>query len=250
VKAIFLALVTLTVAVTLFLGGMAFTAYVIAEPEPHRFANLDAPDLWTSKPVTIEPGKQNYERIDAIPALASLPASGDDRQLATAVGAESDDTAAQLPPGGSEPGVDGVQTGAIAPDAQAPEPAMDPAHAEWCFGRYRSYRVEDNSYQPYGGGARRECQSPWTPMEEDVQAAYVHDRSDANSGPDEVYPSAQDAVHADARMSGAQAAGASGAPVGAHEEWCHARYRSYRVSDNSYQPFDGGVRRVCSSPYG
>jgi hypothetical protein len=31
-------------------------------------------------------------------------------------------------------------------------------HAESCFARYRSYRPEDNTYQPYGGGPRRQCQ--------------------------------------------------------------------------------------------
>jgi hypothetical protein len=37
--------------------------------------------------------------------------------------------------------------------------------------------------------------------------------------------------------------------VSAHVQWCHARYRSYRVSDNSYQPYHG-ARRPCWSPYG
>lgn len=32
------------------------------------------------------------------------------------------------------------------------------SHIESCFARYRSYRPEDNSYQPYGGGPRRQCQ--------------------------------------------------------------------------------------------
>jgi len=30
-------------------------------------------------------------------------------------------------------------------------------HVSYCFNRYRSYRPEDNSYQPYGGGPRRQC---------------------------------------------------------------------------------------------
>jgi hypothetical protein len=30
-------------------------------------------------------------------------------------------------------------------------------HVEYCFSRYRSYRPEDNSYQPYGGGPRQQC---------------------------------------------------------------------------------------------
>lgn len=30
-------------------------------------------------------------------------------------------------------------------------------HVQYCFSRYRSYRPEDNSYQPFGGGPRRPC---------------------------------------------------------------------------------------------
>lgn len=36
--------------------------------------------------------------------------------------------------------------------------AADPDHISYCFSRYRSYSPEDNSYQPYGGGPRRQCQ--------------------------------------------------------------------------------------------
>ena len=32
-----------------------------------------------------------------------------------------------------------------------------PDHVAECFSRYRSYRPEDNTYQPYGGGPRRQC---------------------------------------------------------------------------------------------
>jgi|SRR5215217_6950635 len=32
-----------------------------------------------------------------------------------------------------------------------------------------------------------------------------------------------------------------------HAQWCYNRYRSYRASDNTYQPYNGG-RRQCVSP--
>jgi hypothetical protein len=35
----------------------------------------------------------------------------------------------------------------------------------------------------------------------------------------------------------------------AHVDWCYDRYRSYRASDNTYQPYNG-PRRQCRSPYG
>ena len=34
-----------------------------------------------------------------------------------------------------------------------------------------------------------------------------------------------------------------------HVNWCVNRWRSYRASDNSYQPYNG-PRRICNSPYG
>lgn len=39
------------------------------------------------------------------------------------------------------------------------------------------------------------------------------------------------------------------ANASAHVQWCYDRWRSYRASDNSYQPFNG-PRRQCTSPYG
>ncbi len=35
---------------------------------------------------------------------------------------------------------------------------------------------------------------------------------------------------------------------GAHEEWCYNRYRSYRASDNTFQPYNG-PRKQCMSAY-
>lgn len=34
------------------------------------------------------------------------------------------------------------------------------AHVRWCYDRYRSYRVSDNTWQPYQG-PRRQCYSPY-----------------------------------------------------------------------------------------
>lgn len=34
----------------------------------------------------------------------------------------------------------------------------------------------------------------------------------------------------------------------AHVRWCDNRYRSYRASDNSFQPYNG-PRQQCRSPY-
>jgi hypothetical protein len=42
-------------------------------------------------------------------------------------------------------------------DGSDPGVAVDSDHVAYCFSRYRSYRPEDNSYQPYDGGPRRQC---------------------------------------------------------------------------------------------
>ncbi|NMG40579.1 BA14K family protein [Chelativorans sp. ZYF759] len=34
-----------------------------------------------------------------------------------------------------------------------------------------------------------------------------------------------------------------------HVEWCYGQYRSYRASDNTFQPYQG-PRRACRSPFG
>jgi hypothetical protein len=48
-------------------------------------------------------------------------------------------------------------------------------------------------------------------------------------------------------VTGAIAASVDTAYDNARVEWCHNRYRSYRASDNSYQPYNGR-RRQCQPP--
>jgi hypothetical protein len=244
-RAILLLLTTLVFAVVVFCAGLAVTAHLIAEPEPHRFAHLDTP-LWTSKPVAIDPATQNYERIAAIPAIASLPPV-DPRDKGFASFGD-DNISNQTEVGQS---ADTAQTSVALRDGMPPVATSDPAHTEWCFERYRSYNLDDNSYQPYGGGPRAQCESPWTPIAQDMQANVSADHLEQKTGT----PSATSVAYSEdqAAETGEQMPvehAAASAPAGAHEEWCYARYRSYRVDDNSYQPFDGGPRRACSSPYG
>ncbi|WP_363220799.1 BA14K family protein [Mesorhizobium sp.] len=44
------------------------------------------------------------------------------------------------------------------PSQEAGAAWLPPDHVQYCFSRYRSYRPEDNSYQPYSGGPRRQCE--------------------------------------------------------------------------------------------
>lgn len=42
-----------------------------------------------------------------------------------------------------------------------PSYRLGPAHVNWCYNRYRSYRAWDNTFQPYHG-PRRPCYSPYS----------------------------------------------------------------------------------------
>lgn len=51
-----------------------------------------------------------------------------------------------------------------APVYVAPQPVyqgLPQAHYNWCYNKFRSYHQASNTYQPYGGYPRRQCQSPW-----------------------------------------------------------------------------------------
>lgn len=265
-KSLLVLLVSLCAAVAIFIGGVAVASYVISDPEPHRFANMDTPDLWTSHPVVVDTSDQTYERIAALPTVAAIPAS-----LAAVGDFSRQDADGQQTAAAQEalPGVDQAATGSVETEvgtldnAELGHASLDPQHADWCFARYRSYRLEDDSYQPYGRGQRQPCVSPWTTMPADMQISTG--QASTSHAPEEqalVEMGGEgmlvqgDEAHADPVEISA-AASPQGAmpsrevtPVDAHEAWCSARYRSYRVYDNSYQPFDGGMRRTCSSPHG
>jgi hypothetical protein len=49
------------------------------------------------------------------------------------------------------------QDGFVVEDANG-YAVIDDQHIRNCFSRYQSYRPEDNTYQPYGGGPRRVCE--------------------------------------------------------------------------------------------
>lgn len=249
VKAILILLSGLVAAVVVFIGGMAVSAYMIADPAPHRFAHLDTPDLWTAEPVRIDTQKQAYERVPGPVLAADVPASDLPDVMVAARGPAKAAAASSEAPGAT-----------VAADAQpasvasvgAP-PVVDTAQAESCFARYRSYRIEDNSYQPYDGGPRRPCELPGQ-AQHMAAAAGDMAASDGSAGDEEgSHALVQNAaIKGDENVVPVQTAGASasGDTSGSHDEWCSARYRSYRAGDNSYQPFDGGPRKACQSPFG
>lgn len=95
---------------------------------------------------------------------------------------------------------------------------LSTAHLDWCATRYRSFNATTNSYRAYSGETRT-CTSPFA-AEQPV--------AEVGTGP----------------SSWSQQATATGPNATA---WCALRYRSYRVQDNTYQPY-GGPRRQCRPP--
>jgi hypothetical protein len=197
-------------AVVLFAGGVAASSWILQDPAAHRFAHLEEQPLWTNAPVPVDPKEQSFERVAAAPippvfqAMAVVVTEDRGRgQIETAsaqgAGRELDMTAT-----------------AVLEDNPMIDLAGSP-HAAWCAERYRSYRIEDNSYQPYGN-SRRQCDSPYLAAQE--TAAYSSVVEQNSLGADD-----------------------------AHASWCFDRYRSYEPSTNTYQPF-GAPRRACESPFG
>ena len=238
-RAIFTLVSTMTCAVALFVAGLSIAAYSMREYEPHHFAHLDTPDLWTSKPVVVDPAKQDYQRVEGVRAVAYVPPT--DADVETASFARNEEREAQA----YEVAEEGVVGRRPADPALMNAGDIDSAHVDWCLARYRSYQVEDNSYQPYGGGPRQECVSPSMQVA-DAQPAAGTFEADSRGQMESISAMSPAAKASEIQ----QTVEVGSAPIGAHEAWCHERYRSYRTEDNSYQPFDGGPRRACMSPYG
>lgn len=130
-------------------------------------------------------------------------------------------------------------------ETESAVPALSREHVAWCTDRYRSYRVEDNSYTPYSGGSR-ECISPFSSTDGQAEEA-VTIEARASNAPEEFYGEptiAEAADYSDYQPYQAEE-WAGYAADSDHIAYCFARYRSYRPEDNSYQPFGGGPRRKC-----
>lgn len=81
-------------------------------------------------------------------------------------GATTDDQAEMegyAPTGGGYATTYGGPPEEISPEAeaareQAPGQSVSGDHVDYCFSRYRSYDPQDNTYQPFDGGPRRQCE--------------------------------------------------------------------------------------------
>jgi len=236
-----------------FVGGLfTSTIYLGIDKPHHRLQAQDATALWTSEPVAVGYDRQPLQRLPARP----LPA---EQQVTAVSKTATSQTAKGIQPvaDDSQPMVDPVTTGAIDPsqsthaavDPDQPKPQADlqavqnTAHVEWCSRRYRSYQAADNTYRSYSGNLRT-CQSPYSNV-----AATDIKRDAARSGIREAMQQPRDGVNADDGQTQLEQASlekmASTDAGSGHVQACQRRYHSYRVEDNSYQPYDGGPRRQC-----
>lgn len=206
-------------AAGMVIGGVVLASSALApEEDPHRFTGLDIKDLWTMEPVRIDRTAQNLERLP--PRYAShvvmvepyLGASDQSEQTATAGR-------------GSKVGdIDTLVTAAIDESTSGfGADTLPPEHFSWCEARYRSYDPVRNTYRSFSGDIRP-CDSPYQ----------VEIMAELEEG--------------DARVMTVSANGSNpgaGMEDEGHVMACMERYRSYRPSDNTYQPYGGGPRQPC-----
>ncbi|ESZ53610.1 BA14K family protein [Mesorhizobium sp. L103C131B0] len=182
----------LTLAV--FGSGLVFAAWLLAaKPAREARPTVSVAELWTRKARPVDKTAQDFERV---PPEQSAPADIATKK-ANPANQQPDPTVTgaiapgELPPphlawcasryrsydpdDNSYMSYSGQQRTCVSPylaaDRAAPREASyvegagayaaaggEPDHVASCFSRYRSYRPEDNSYQPYSGGPRRQCE--------------------------------------------------------------------------------------------
>jgi hypothetical protein len=209
--------------VTFILGILFAVMYLPASEQASLSHSGDVSGLWTSKPTIVDAAHERLKRVAAKmpdPPTNEIQRNSDitsENPLAMSTGQNN---------------VDPTTTSATIDSAQE---NLKQFHTEWCKRRYSSYRVDDDSYQPYRG-IRRQCASPYivagniTPASTAViERTSLVTRDDQD---EQKTASAEETV-------GPQDADAQQAMK------CARRYRSYRPEDNTYQPFDGGPRRQC-----
>jgi hypothetical protein len=204
-----------TVSLGMFVGGLAVATYFLAvDPvaEPARAG--DVAEIWAVEPRRVDTASQDYERIGD-------PVSAPDEVMMAmaSTGTMTDANAPELDTGGSDKSYEVASLSNDVELEQSETMALPAAHVAWCANRYRSYRKETNTYRPYSGG-ERPCVSP-----------HAGERVSDETG--------------DTAVQSASVGAAAGGLSASHIRDCQSRYRSYRVSDNSYQPYGGGPRRQC-----
>ena len=104
-----------------------------------------------------------------------------------------------------------------------------------CASRYNSFHAADCTYQPLRGGPRRLCEL--SARSADTPSQYSRAAADLRF-------EAKDARVAETTTEIPKAATAARGTQ-CHVDLCAATYASFHATDCTYQPYDGGPRRVC-----
>ncbi|KFB09266.1 BA14K family protein [Nitratireductor basaltis] len=209
---------------TVFASGAALAIYMLATEtvDPTKDMGPQSGVPWTVEPKVVKKNKSEGEREVA---------SADEDQGRVSATLVASASASEGPED-----IDAMQTASVSQDAReeqtGPNPQLVAKHVAWCDRKYRSYRRSTNSYTPYSGG-QRECVSPFT---DEIKAQSLNNR---------VVAAADTGANSVAQLSQAQPVQRSRSQAVDHIKSCFERYRSYRVADNTYQPYGGGPRRQC-----
>ncbi|ANL46472.1 BA14K-like protein [Rhizobium phaseoli] len=170
-------------SVSACMAAASVASHVVADSEPHAFPDMAARDLWTASPVKVDPRQQHYERIAPLYSsyVTEAPATVASRTTAQSARPSSDVQTPQPelslqhlawcaqryrsfdPATNSYRSYSGETRECSSPFQQNIAESDEGGGAKVsaqaaarCAARYRSYRPEDNSYQPWNG-PRRSC---------------------------------------------------------------------------------------------
>ncbi len=205
------------------IGGVVLASAALAPGEkPRQFAGMYVDGLWTTKPVRIDRNAQNLERLPPRYASHVVMSEPTEPVVETAsTAAHADQDLADLSSRVAE--IDLISTSALDDAGSDMANVLPQQHVTWCSARYRSYDPTDNTYHSYSGEIR-DCTSPY---QTGVTAGISEGEAELLTVSNEPASSNAYAVQGD------------------HVASCMQRYRSYRPSDNTYQPYGGGPRRQC-----
>ncbi|MGO8061344.1 BA14K family protein [Rhizobium johnstonii] len=165
------------------MAAVSVASQVVADSESHAFNDLAAPDLWTTTPVKVDPRQQRYERIpplyssyltEASPVITARARPEPVRPTAERQTPQPEFSVEHLawcadryrsfdPATNSYRSYSGETRECASPFqrivAGADEGVGTKVNAQAaarCAARYKSYRPQDNTYQPWDG-PRRSC---------------------------------------------------------------------------------------------
>lgn len=195
-------------------GGAVAMYFFITKPAQHFDPTSKVAAIWSPTPTDAHGERRSLRVVQAKGTTfdnSGRGTSGSDASGGAVQVADASDT--------PQAQIDMASTASIAGnDASGETAALSQAHIAWCEQNYRSYRRETNSFTPYGGGSKP-CISPYS--------------NERMGGSRQAEDNVQFAANEDAGLSDA------------HIRDCMERYRSYRVSDNTFQPYGGGPREQC-----